>query len=273
MLEIRQVDLARALGVHHTTIARHAESLGIQAIEKSRKIKLYTLDDAIKIMKHMGLSDEEIARVIAKLQGSSTGQNNVGEEVQSQIEDKIEEEVKKEKTSKKSPIPATHIQGFLRSVDKAFATTFAKFAQQVDWFSTAVNEIGLFSIITAMSTMKLTPDELEERLFSYRDPYEFVHDVIDRLKALFRAAEDAKAVFNLQKRLEEYRYNLSKATMIIETLKRDLEELRREYAKILAVLYRYDPDFVKGYLFAKEVEAQDIINTIKLDGNLPKDKR
>jgi len=261
-MEIRQSELAKLLGVHPSTILRHAEALDIKPIEKESKAKLYTLDDAIKIMKHMKLPDEKIAEIIAKLQGGGEGQN------EKTIEES-EETIKKEKTPKKPPIPATHITTFLRAVDKNLASTFSKFAEQVDWFSTAVNEIGLFAIITAISTMKLTPDELEERLFSYRNPYEFVHDVVERLMALFRATEDAKAVYNLQKKINEYRFYLDKALDLIEELKRKNAEYEQEILRLLAALYNYDQKFAIGYIYAKGINLQRFqqLAKAKLDGN------
>ena len=275
-MKIRQKDLAQLVGKSETTVIQKARQIGVKPEKVSHRMVFYKLDDAIKIMKAFGMTDEEIAEAIDKIrqmqpnqaQTTTTTTTSTPKENENEKEEEVKKEVKETKTTK-PPIPATYIQSFLKTVDKNLATTFTKFAEQVDWFTTAVNEIGLFAIITAMSTMKLTPDELEERLFSYRNPYEFVHDVVERLMALFRATEDAKAVYNLQKKINEYRYYLDKALDQIEELKAKVKQYEEEIMKLIAALYSYDKQFALGYIYAKGLDVARFKALISKDGRRP----
>ena len=274
MLKIRQKDLAELLGVTEAAIIQRAQRLGLQPLREGRKV-YYTLDDVITILKSMKKDDEEIARIIEEIRKRCGEQdNNEGQEENPNPEPEIKPEPESTPKQTKSgstklPIPATHVATFLKTVDKNLATMFTKFAQQVDWYTTAMNEIGLFATIVAMSTMKLTPDELEERLMSYRNPYEFVHDVVERLMAIFRATEDAKAVYNLQKKVNEYRYYLDKALDQIEELKVKVRQYEEEILKLIAALYSYDKQFALGYIYAKGLDVAKFKTLISKDGRRP----
>jgi len=112
-------------------------------------------------------------------------------------------------------------------LSRSYANFLRHLAEQVDWWTEAMNEIGFFATLTALQLTKVEPSKLYEQIWHFRnDPKVFVEFVKEHFVALLEAKKDAEALL-------KYREELAKLAIKMETVLEIARKYKNQRDKLL----------------------------------------
>lgn len=150
------------------------------------------------------------------------------------------------------------------ALDRAHAKIVRNVTEHLEWFADVVNELGFFAVIIAMQAANIPPEELYGRILQFRDPQEFSEYVKDHLIALLEAAEDAKKLIELRKKLDALDFKLAVLEEALEEIKKQRDQATLAlYAAVSAMNEEQLRQFVLNLMVAQYGLS------IKLPGGMP----
>ena len=146
---------------------------------------------------------------------------DVEEEKSKKSEGKSKSRKSEEKS--KSP-PSSSYTNTLKALDKSHAKIVKNITERVTWFADALNEIGFYATLIAMQEAKVRPEELYNKIVTFRDPFEFASFVKEHLINLLEAKENAEKIAELRKKLEAMDLKLAVLEEALENVKRQRDQ-------------------------------------------------
>ena len=140
----------------------------------------------------------------------------------------------------------------VRALDSSYAGVVRKVMEQVDWFTTAIHEIGLGATFMAFQIAKVDPRDVFNKVMEFRDPEAFVDYVLGIFASIPEVLYDAMVLQEYKDKLSQYR---AMFRIAVEKIKVLMQE-NRDLIFMLESLLSMTPSDVRNSWFEKMLKLE-----------------